>query len=232
LGKRTFIRWSGFALILWALHLLVRDFIWAVMHGTTEAAMGDTFLGLTTAQYSVLWTPFALLGLFGLGGVYVQVSHRLSKTGKAGFFVAFLGLALSFISAVMQSASGADDLWGLDREAYFRSPLVQGGWLLSIAAVFVLTAGLVVAGIAIQRADALPQGRTLNLTMGILLLPTALLVGYLVAHSDGSLVSKLLYGGLSVPYDLCWLWLGLLLLNPAIERGRSNGSASRFARMH
>jgi len=225
LRKKTFIRWSGFALILWAVHLLVRDFIFAFTHGTTEAAMDLRFLGLNSSQYSVLWTPFTLLGLFGLAGVYVQVSPRLGKTGKAGFFVALLGLALSFIAAVMQSAASGDDLWRRDRDAFFHSTLIQGGWVLSVAAVFVVTAGLVLAGIDIQWANALPQGRSLILITGILSLPTVLLVAYLVQHSDASLSSQLLYGGLSVPYDLCWLWLGFLLL--AATPGISNSSNPR-----
>jgi hypothetical protein len=205
LRKKTFIKWSGFALVLWALQLLVRDFTFAFTHGTTEADMDLTFLGLNSLQYARLWTAFGLLGLIGLAGVYVQVSRRLSKTGKAGFWVAFLGLALWFTAQVMQ-------VWILDPDVYFYSPLVYGGWLLSIVSYFVLAAGLVLAGTDIQRASALPRGRSLILIIGILMVPTVLLVGYIVGHSDDSLPWKLLYGGISVPYDLCWLWLGVLLL--------------------
>ncbi|MEK6206352.1 MAG: hypothetical protein AABM32_01800 [Chloroflexota bacterium] len=50
LRKKTFIKWSGSALILWAVHLLVRDFIFAFTHGTTEAAMGLRFLGLNSSH--------------------------------------------------------------------------------------------------------------------------------------------------------------------------------------
>lgn len=96
--------------------------------------------------------------------------------------------------------------------AAFYSPLVTGGWLLSIASYFVVAAGLVLAGIDVQRANALPRGRSVILIAGILLVPTVLLVGYIVGHSDDSLPWKLLYGGISVPYDLCWLWLGVLLV--------------------
>jgi len=44
---------SGAALLLWALHMLVRDYIFAFTHGTTEGAMGLKVLGLTSSQYSV-----------------------------------------------------------------------------------------------------------------------------------------------------------------------------------
>lgn len=198
----TFVRWGGVALILWASHLLVRDFTWAFTHGTTEAYMGLTFLGLSAGQYAVVWPAFAPLGLIGLAAVYVQLSPQLGKIGKAGFVVAFLGLALFFIASVMQNWMGAD----------FYSPMVYGGWLLSLASVLLLAVGLVLAGIDIQRANSLPRGRSVILIAGILLVPTSLLVGYIVGHSDDSLPWKLLYGGVSVPYDLCWLWLGFLLL--------------------
>lgn len=165
--------------------------------------MGLTLLGLNSSQYSVLWTAFAPLAIVGLAGVYLRASPRLSKAGNAGFAVALLGLALWFIAALMQ-------FWILDVDRYFHSPLVLGGWFLSILSLFVLTAGLVLAGIDIQRSIALPRGGSLILVSGILLLPTVLLQVFLVQHSDRSLAAKLLYGGLSVPYDLCWLSLGLL----------------------
>jgi hypothetical protein len=167
--------------------------------------MDRTFLGLISLQYARLWTAFGLLGLFGLAGVYVQVSPRLSKTGRAGFWVAFLGLALWFTSQAMQ-------VWIVDPDVYFHSPLVYGGWLLSLASYFVLAVGLVLAGIDVQRTNALPGGRPLILIIGILLVPTAILMGTIVGNSDDSLPWKLLYAGISVPYDLCWLWLGALLL--------------------
>lgn len=199
-----FIRLSGLALILWALHMLVRDYVFAFTHGTTEGAMGLTVLGLTSSQYSVLWTAFGPLSLIGFAGVYGQASVRLGRVGTAGFLVAFLGLALWFISSVMQ-------FWILDVDRYFHSPLVYGGWLLSLASLLVLTTGLILAGMAVQRADALPQARSLILLIGILLLPTIALQVYLVQHSDGSLLTKLLYGSLSVPWDLCWVSLGYIV---------------------
>jgi len=199
------ITWGGFALILWALHLLARDFIFAFTHGTTEQAMGRTFLGLVDKQYGLVWPAFFPLGLVGLTGVYVQASARLGRIGKAGFLVALLGLAMWFLAQVMQ-------YWILDIDKYFYSPLVYGGWLLQIVALFVLTAGLLLAGVDVQRANALRRGRSLILVMGILSLPTFLLMAYLVGHSDGGLNTQLIYGGLSVPWDLCWLWLGYVLI--------------------
>lgn len=203
--KIAFIKSSGLALILWALHLLVKDFIFAFTHGTTETAMDITFLGLNRSQYSVLWTPFALLGVAGLAGVYAEVSPRIGKTGKAGFLVAIVGLALSFVAAVMQ-------FWILDVDKYFHSPLVLGGWFLSLLSVFISTVGLIFAGRDIGRTNALPRGRFLVLIIGLLTLPTFFFVSYVVMNSNDTLPWKLLYGSLSVPSDLCWAWLGYVLI--------------------
>ncbi|MEO8463400.1 MAG: hypothetical protein ABI555_09315 [Chloroflexota bacterium] len=201
----TFVKSSGFALILWALHLLARDYIFAFTHGSSEYDNHLTFLGLSAGQFAMLWTPFTLLGVLGLAGVYGQASPRLRTAGRVGFLVALLGLGMWFVAQVMQ-------VWILDPDRYFHSPLIYGGWLLSLASLFVLTVGLVLAGIDIRRADARPRGRSLILILGILFLPTVFLQAYLVGVSDDSFASKLLYGSLSVPYDLCWLWLGYLLV--------------------
>ncbi len=211
----AFIKWSGYALILWALHLLVRDFIFAFTHGTTEAAMERTFLGLKGSAYGVVWPAFALLAMVGLAGVYLKVSPRLGTSGRTGLVIAFLGVALWFIANAIQ-------FWILDTVKDFYTPMMLGGWLLSLVSYLVLATGLVLAGIDIQRADALPGGRSVVLIAGILLVPTVLGVGYLVEHNDGSFPWQLLYGGLSVPYDLCWLWLGFRLLSAT--RGMSTSS--------
>lgn len=204
--KKPFIKWSGFALVLWALHLLVRDFTFAFTHGTTEADRDLTFLGLNSLQYARLWTAFGLLGLIGVVGIYLRASARLGKIGKAGFSVAFLGLAMWFTSQVIQ-------VWILNPDVDFYTPFFYvGGWLLPLASYFVLAGGLVLAGFDVLRANALPGARPLILIMGILLLLTVFLTGLIVGNSNDSLPWKLLYGGISVPYDLCWLWLGVLLL--------------------
>ena len=203
MSKATFFKVSGFALILWALHLVVRDGIFAFTHGTMEYALDRTVLGLHLRQYSVLFVGFAPLGVIGFAGICAAALPRLSLVGRAGSVVALLGLSLSFTAAVMQNLI-------VDPDRYFHSPPVYYGWLLSLLAIFVLAVGLVVAGIDIRRSNALPRARSMVLVAGIILVPTALLHGYVVAESDRSLVWELLYGCLSVPYALCWLRLGLL----------------------
>ena len=207
----TFIRWSGFALLVWAAHLLLREFIFAFTHGTTEAAMGDRILGLGSSQYSVVWTPFPLLGVVGLIGLYAVVSTSIGRVGKAGLMVAIVGLALSFVGGVMQ-------FWILDVDTYFYSPLVLGGWLLWLLSLLIATTGLIIAGLGIARADALPGARYVVLVIGLLALPTFFLQPWVVFNSDDSLSWRLLYGSLSVPYDLCWAWLGFVLIRAGRDR--------------
>ncbi len=201
----TFIRWSGLALLVWAAQMIVKDFIFAFTHGTTEAAMGDRIFGLNSSQYSVVWTPFALLGVAGLVGLYAVVSSRLGRAGNASLAVAIIGLALSFVGGVMQ-------FWILDVDTYFSSPLVLGGWILWLLSLLITTIGLIIAGADIARAHAMPGARYLVLVIGLLALPTFFLRSWVVGNSDDTLAWRLLYGSLSVPYDLCWAWLGSVLI--------------------
>ena len=203
MSGQNLMRWTGAALIAWALHLLVKDYTFAFTHGTMEEDMSGVLVGISARQFALIWTVFGLLGTIGVSGVYVQVRDRLSWFGRIGFLIAIVGLAMLFLSWVMQ-------YWILNPDAYFHSPVVYGGWLLSIAAVLVVTPGLIMAGLDVARANALPGERFLILIIGVLWLPSAILHPLLVGQSDGSLASKLLYGSLSVPLSLCWLRLGFV----------------------
>lgn len=203
MSKKTFDRWSAYALIVWASHWLVRDFLFAFTHGTQEGAQFRSLLGFNATQYASLWTAVSALGLIGMVGVYLEAAPRVGRLGTVGFVVALVGFAMSFVAHVMQN-------WILNPNEYFHSPVVYGGWLLSLAAVLVMTAGLIVAGMGVARTNALPRGRFLLLIIGIILLPTALLHPLVVGSSDGSFATELVYGTLSVPYALCWLRMGLL----------------------
>lgn len=208
--KQTFNRWSAYALIAWASHWLVRDLIFAFTHGTQEGAQFRSLLGFNATQYGSLWTAISALGLIGMVGVYLEAAPRLDRIGKVGFVVAIVGFAMSFVAHVMQN-------WILNPNEYFHSPVVYGGWLLSLAAVLVMTVGLIVAGIGVARTNALPRSRFLLLIIGLISLPTALLHGLIVGSSDGSFGTELVYGTLSVPYALCWLRIGLLRLATSRE---------------
>ena len=205
MNRETLNRWSAYALIGWASHWLVRDYIFAFTHGTQEGEQFRSLLGFNITQYGSLWTAVAALGLIGLAGVYLEAAPRLGTIGTVGFIVALVGFAMSFVAQVMQN-------WILNPNEYFHSPVVYGGWLLSLAAVLVTTVGLIVAGIGVMRTNALPRSRFLLLIIGLISLPTALLHPLVVGSSDGSFATELVYGTLSVPYALFWLRLGLLRL--------------------
>lgn len=202
----TFVRWAGIALIVWALHWFVRDITFALTHGTTENDMSRRFLGLSALDYGRLWPPIGLLGVVGLVGVFVRVRSRMGWAGRAGLAVAVLGLVLLFMSSVMQ-------VWIVDPVAEFYSPWVYGGWLLSLVAMLVLTVGLILAGLDIHRVAALTEGRSLLLLSGLLFVPAILGRASLVGtYSDGSPLFSLLYVGLFVPCELCWLRFGQILI--------------------
>ena len=109
--------------------------------------------------------------------------------------------------------------WIVDVDRYFYSPLVLGGWILWLLSLLIATTGLIIAGSDIARTDALPGARYLVLVIGLLALPTFFLQPWVVGNSDDTLPWRLLYGGRSVPYDLCWAWLGSVLIGAGRDPG-------------
>ena len=208
----TFVKWSGLALRLWALHLLIRDPVFAFTHGSSQAAMDLTFLGLRAGHYAVLWTPFALLGVAGLAGVYAEVSPLIGKRGRAGLGVAIVGLALLFVAGVMQ-------YWIPGTS--FNSPLSLSGLYLSLLALLVATFGLIVAGLDIRRTDPLPRGRSVVLIIGLVAVPTILFRSWVVMNSPDTFSWRLLYVGAFVPWELCWAWLGYVLVAASRNPGHA-----------
>ena len=208
----TFVKWSGLALLLWALHLLIRDSIFAFTHGSSQAAMDLTFLGLRAGHYAVLWTPFALLGVAGLAGVYAEVSPLIGKRGRAGLGVAIVGLALLFVAGVMQ-------YWIPGTS--FNSPLSLSGLYLSLLALLAATFGLIVAGLDIRRTDPLPRGRSVVLIIGLVAVPTILFRSWVVMNSPDTFSWRLLYVGAFVPWELCWAWLGYVLVAASRNPGHA-----------
>jgi hypothetical protein len=198
-------RWAGPALILWAVHLLAKDVIFAFTHGSSEAAQPGTILGLDASQFSVVWTPFPLLAVVGLTGLRDAISTRLGRLGRVGLGIAIGALALAFVANVMQ-------FWILDVDVYFSSPLIFGGWILSVLANLLATLGLVLAGVDIWRKDPLANGRSVLLIIGLVALPTLLLRAWVVGHSDDSIPWRLAYAGLIVPWAIGWARLGGMIV--------------------
>jgi hypothetical protein len=205
LMKEALVRLSGWALLAWGLQLLVRGFLFALTHGSTEGDNHGTFIGLNALHYALLGTPFALLGAVGLAGLGVIVGPRIHRWGRAGVALAVGGLTATFVSSVMQ-------YWIADPVVHFNSALVIGGWLLSVVGLFVTVIGLILAGLDITRSRALSQGTNLVLAIGLLGLATIFIQQWVVMNSTDSLTWKLIYGSVPVPYALCWAALGLALI--------------------
>jgi hypothetical protein len=217
-SRGTILRASGSALLVFAAHAVARDFIFAFTHGSSEGAVGATLLGFKASQYAALWTPFPLLAAVGLAGVYLETAPRIGTTARVGLGAAMVGFALWFAAGIMQT-------WILDPDRYFYSPLVQGGWYLSLFAMLITALGMIGGGLAIARRAALP-GPSVVLLIGLLALPTVVGTALVVANSTDSLAWRLAYGSISVPYDACWAWLGLVLVGRVSERGPSPRSAA------
>jgi hypothetical protein len=195
-------RWSGPALLLWAVCLVVKDSIFAFTHGSSTAAMSGTFLGLDASQYSVVWTPLPLLAAVGLAGLRTRLSPGLGRVGSVGLALALAGALLSFVAGVLQ-------FWILDVDVYFYSPLVFGGWILALVSYLVLAIGLVLAGLSLRRSNAVAGGGSVVLLIGLLALPTLFIRSWVVGDSDDTLPWRLLYVSVMVPWALCWARLGL-----------------------
>ena len=207
-GRGILTRLAGPALILWTVQLIVREFAFAFSHGSSPGDTSGTFLSLTALDYARFWTAFALLAIVGVAGLYAMVEPRIHSLGKAGLIFAMVGLALFFVSSVMQFSI-------LDPNTYFHSTLVMGGWLLSIVAYLVTAAGLLLAGQDIARTRALARGRYLVLAIGLLAVPTLVAQSWVVGQSLDTSAWRLIFGSVSLPSDLCWLWLGVTLLGAA-----------------
>lgn len=67
---------------VWAVHLIVRDLIFASTHRATEAAIDLDLLGWRSSDYARLWTPFTLLALVGR-----RASTSRLRPGSAPFWV-------------------------------------------------------------------------------------------------------------------------------------------------
>ena len=155
---------------------------------------------------------FALLGVAGLAGVYAEVSPLIGKRGRAGLGVAIVGLALLFVAGVMQ-------YWIPGTS--FNSPLSLSGLYLSLLALLVATFGLIVAGLDIRRTDPLPRWRSVVLIIGLFAVPTILFRSWVVMNSPDTFSWRLLYVGAFVPWELCWAWLGYVLVAASRNPGHA-----------
>lgn len=132
-----------------------------------------------------------LLMTAGFAGVHARYSGRIRGMGRTGFVNGFIGLAL----LVVGFASGLS--FG-----------VEEAIRISSFGFLILAFGLVLLGLEVLKAAALPRWNFLPLAMG-LLLPLSVISGD----------AALLRAPLSALFGLGWVLLGLVLLSDADDAG-------------
>ncbi len=168
------IRWAGFA-------AAVGGALW-VVKGTAIILTGDQ------PEYIFELAPaFFAVGLVGL---YALLQGRGGTPGRAGGLLALAGLGLA-----------------VPNTAYYVATTDDEGVVLNVTialASLAIFAGLVLLGIAVRRADALPgRWRSLPLAIGAGAVPLTIVVGGVLEA-----VSERLFEVPIVVLGLAWIALG------------------------
>ncbi|MGI9019836.1 MAG: hypothetical protein ACR2G3_03910 [Solirubrobacterales bacterium] len=176
----TPMRWAGFA---------------AAVGGGLWAAKGTVIL-LTGDQPEYIFEVAPLFLALGLVGLHARLRGRGGRTARVGGLLAWAGVALAATTAAVYVATTDGEAFLLD--ATF--PLA----MLSIVGALVLL------GIAVRRAHALP-GRWRSLPLAIVagVIPLALVGGILETISERLLEIPLVVQGLA------WIALGYAIWNRA-----------------
>ena len=205
----TFVRWSGRCWVVAGVLLLA------------ELAHPDALgIGFAASSRQTLWPALhvawvlaAVLTLFGLAGLMAQYGAALGRLGIAGAVLTVPGLVVAaglflteaFVFPVLARQDPA--LLDLDGEFLGSPALRLAGGLAGLWFV-----GLVLLGVAVERARVLPRGT------GMLLAVATVLFGAL----EGPFLP--VAGDLAVVvFSASQIWLGVLL----VRGGQSGGVAGR-----
>ena len=170
--------------------------------------------GFSYADYSrLLWIP-ALLLLFGLIGVYKQVSKFVGRWGKIGFGLAAVGFGLEILGNLIEFW-----VFGLLLVPFLGafqtgSDGSQFGYAVSGYGTMFLMVGLLWFGIACLRATLPIRWRVYPFTVGIIYV-TVLFFYF----ADLLTIHAILYG-------LCWIAVGYFLWkdNFAVSNSPNSGA--------
>lgn len=136
------IRWSGLGCILGAI-------LWTLLELCSSASWSQDLFALSYEDYNRFKPLPLLLLLSGLVGFYGRHRGRSGILSKAGFAIAFVGLALILTGNIVEFWVGGGIRSG-------NKAISNHGWHLVLAGMPVLGLGLVVFGIATTRARLLP----------------------------------------------------------------------------
>jgi hypothetical protein len=168
-----------------ALAGIVGGVLWGAKAGLDGIAPASWIADLMDALYFLA----PLLMLVGLVGVHARYSSQIMGMGRTGFVNCFIGLALLIVGFASGLSFG-----------------VEEAMRISSFGFLILAFGLVLLGLEVLKAAALPRWNFLPLAMG-LLVPLSVISGDAV----------LLRAPLSVLFGLGWVLLGLVLLSDAAD---------------
>jgi hypothetical protein len=171
--SRTLIRSAGFA---------------AGLGGGLWAVKGTAIL-LTGEQPDYIFEAAPLFFAFGLVGLHAGLQERGGRPGLVGGALAWAGVGLALLSAAFYAATTDDEAFPLSAT-------------IPLTALSIL-ASLVLLGIAVRRAHALPgRWRSLPLAIGTGVLPLLLAGGILETLDERLLEIPIVILGLA------WIALG------------------------
>ncbi len=123
---------------------------------------GQTFddtravFGLHEGHYRAMLNPLVLLLLFALWRLYRIERDHLSRSGRAGFVLLAAGMA-AFVAGNLFEFGLLGKKW-----------LPHIGWLIVLAAIAVMAAGMLILGISLPQPSRLPTwAKRLLLAMGV-----------------------------------------------------------------
>lgn len=161
--------------------------LWAAKVSLDGIAPASRIADLTDAFFFLA----PLLMLAGFAGVHARYSPRIGGMGRTGFVNGFIGLALLVVGFASGLAFG-----------------VEEAIRISSFGFLILAFGLVLLGLEVLKAAALPRWNFLPLAMG-LLVPLSVISGD----------AALLRAPLSALFGLGWVLLGLVLLSDTVDAG-------------
>lgn len=140
-----------------------------------------------------------LLMTFGLAGFHSRYAALIQGMGRTGFVNVFIGLAMLVGGFVGGFTFG-----------------IEQAMRISSFGFLILAFGLVLLGLEVMKANALPRWSFLPLAMG-LLVPLSVISGD----------AAILRAPLSALFGLGWILLGTILLSDTTSKNTSNGDQLR-----
>lgn len=152
MSKSTFIRMSGWSLVLGAITFM---FAWLISIRDVPEYNPNNFLSRPIDLYleyanAILLPVTLLLLLVGMIGLYLRYRDETNGFGKFGLIAGVLGGVISFGAAIPLFTNGTDWSWT--------------AWMVGFMLYFL---GLVLFGIAAMRDKLLPRWNALPILTGI-----------------------------------------------------------------